>query len=125
MFVRRIFNPLAMQFGVGGAAKLSIAGRRSGQPRSVPVIPFEHNGARYLVSTRGEAEWVRNLRAAGGRASLQRKGSSEEVRAVEVPSAERPPIIEAYRKVAGKTVDAYFGSLPDAADHPTFRLESA
>jgi deazaflavin-dependent oxidoreductase (nitroreductase family) len=122
-FVRRIFNPLAMRFGVGGAASLSIAGRRSGEPRSVPVIPVEVGGARYIVSTRGEAEWVRNLRAAGGRATLTTKGTAEQVQATDVPASERPPVIEAYRKAAGRTVDAYFKALPDSADHPTFRIE--
>lgn len=121
-FVKKIFNPMAMRFGIGGARTLAIAGRKSGAVRTVPVIPVEHGGARYIVSTRGEGDWVRNLRAAGGAAELRGKGASERVQAVEVPAAERPPIIEAYRKVAGKTVDSYFGSLPDPADHPTFRL---
>jgi deazaflavin-dependent oxidoreductase (nitroreductase family) len=125
LFVRKIFNPLAMRFGVGGTSTLSIAGRRSGEPRSVPVIPFEHAGGRYLVATRGEAEWVRNLRAAGGRATLKTKGAAEQISAVEVPAAERAPILASYREKAGKTVDTYFRALPEDADHPTFRIERA
>jgi deazaflavin-dependent oxidoreductase (nitroreductase family) len=125
MFVRRIFNPLAMQFGVGGAARLSVAGRKSGAARSVPVIPVEHAGSRYLVSTRGEAEWVRNLRAAGGHATLKDRAGAREIRTSEVPAAEREPILAAYRQVAGKTVDAYFNSLPEPGDHPVFRIEAS
>jgi deazaflavin-dependent oxidoreductase (nitroreductase family) len=121
-FTRRLFNPLAMRFGIGGAETLSVAGRRTGEQRAVPVIPVDHEGVRYLVSARGETEWVRNLRAAGI-CDLRRKGKSESFRATEVPVEERPPIIAVYRRVAGKTVTAYFNTLPDAADHPVFRIE--
>jgi deazaflavin-dependent oxidoreductase (nitroreductase family) len=121
-FVQKVFNPLAMMTGMSGAATLAIRGRTSGAVRKVPVIPVEVDGAKYIVSTRGESEWVRNLRAAG-EAELTRKGQTERVRATEVPAAERGPIIEAYRKVAGKTVEPYWKSLPDAADHPVFRVE--
>jgi deazaflavin-dependent oxidoreductase (nitroreductase family) len=120
---RRLFNPLAMRFGIGGAETLSVAGRRTGEQHAVPVIPVDHDGARYLVSARGETEWVRNLRAAG-MGEMRRKGKGESFRATEVPVEERPPIIAAYRRVAGKTVTAYFTTLPDPADHPVFRIES-
>lgn len=123
LFVRRVFNPLAMRFGVGGATTLVVAGSRTGKPQRVPVIPAEHAGARYLVSTRGESEWVRNLRAAGGSGELRRRGTAAPFRATEVPAGERPPIIAAYRAVAGKTVDSYFTALPDPGDHPVFRIE--
>jgi len=43
-------------------------GRRSGKPRSSVVTWVEHGGARYIVSLAGESDWVRNVRAAGGRA---------------------------------------------------------
>ena|SRR5712691_8884592 len=121
-FVRRLFNPLAMRFGIGGATTLVVSRRRSQKPQRIPVIPVEHDGARYLVSTRGESEWVRNLRAAGGNAELQRRDSSEAIHATEVPVAERPPIIDAYRKAAGR-VEQYWRTLPDPADHPVFRIE--
>ena len=35
---------------------------------------------------------------------------------------EPSPVLEAYRAKAGTTVDGYFSRLPDAADHPVFRL---
>jgi hypothetical protein len=76
-FQRRVFNPLAMRFGMWGTRTLAVRGRRSGRELRVPVVPVEHGGARYLVSVRGEAEWVRNLRAAGGEAELRGKGGSE------------------------------------------------
>lgn len=122
LFARRIFNPIAMRFGLGGSNTLTIPGRSSGQPQTVPVIPVTLDGVRYIVSTRGESEWVRNLRAAGV-AELSRKGDRQRFRATEIPVAERGPTIAAYRNVAGRTVKGYWTSLPDPADHPTFRLD--
>jgi len=122
LFVRRVFNPLAMRFGIAGSATLVVAGRRTGAPQQLPVIPVEHDGARYIVSTRGESSWTRNLRAAGA-GQLRTHRRLERFRASEVPVAERPPILEAYKAKAGKTVASYFKSLPDAKDHPVFRIE--
>jgi len=45
LFARRVFNPLAKRFGIGGSVELVIA-RRTGEPQSIPVIPVEHDGAR-------------------------------------------------------------------------------
>lgn len=57
-------------------------------------------GERYLVSMLGtDVAWVRNLRAADGRALL-RQGRSERVRLEEIPVDERAPILRAYLKRA-------------------------
>lgn len=118
-FTRRVFNPIAMRLGISGTTALTVPGRRSGRPMRVPVIPVEHDGARYVVSTRGEADWVRNLRASG-RGEL----GSEAVRATELPVDQRPPVIAAYRAKAGRSVAGYWAKLPDPADHPVFRLDA-
>jgi hypothetical protein len=122
VFVRKIFNPLAMRFGIGGSATLSVPRRRSGTTQEIPVIPVDHDGARYVVSTRGESQWVRNARRAGF-VELRERGRAQRFAAVEVPVADRAPIVDAYRAKAGRTVDTYWRRLPDAADHPTFRLD--
>ena len=114
---RRIFNPLAMKLGFWNVETLVVPRRKSGEPQSVPVIPVEHEGARYVVSTRGESDWVKNLRVAGG-GELKRKGQAQKVRVVELPVEERPPVIAAYRAKVGKEVDQYFTKLPESADHP-------
>jgi deazaflavin-dependent oxidoreductase (nitroreductase family) len=121
-FTKNVFNPIAMRFGLSGTYKLTVVGRTSGERREVPVLPIEHDGARYLVSTRGESAWVKNVRAAG-QVELTRKGVSETLGAVEVPVGERQPVLDTYQRIQGKMVAGYFKDLPDPADHPTFRLE--
>lgn len=123
-FVRKIFNPLAMRFGVSGTQALTVTGRISGDPRRVPVTPVEYEGDEYLVSPRGESDWVKNLRAADT-AELSHKGKSRTITATEVPVAERAPILDLYQKQLGRAVASHFSALPDPADHPTFRISAA
>lgn len=53
---------------------LEVRGRRSGKTIRVPVVVAEHNGQHYLVSMLGDnTNWVRNVRAAGGRVVLSRE----------------------------------------------------
>lgn len=121
-FQRRIFNSIALKFGIGGSQTFTVTGRKSGVPKTVPVIPIEFEGQRYVISTRGESEWVRNLRAAGGACELRKGGAIEKLRAVELPVSERAPILADYQAKVGREVKGYFKKLPDAADHPVFRL---
>jgi hypothetical protein len=43
---------------------LTVSGRKSGYPYSVPVILVEEGGKRWLVAPYSEVGWVRNVRAA-------------------------------------------------------------
>ena len=123
-FTSKVFNPLAMKLGIGGSTTLAVRRRSSGTTQQIPVIPVELAGARYIVSTRGESQWVRNARSSGS-IELRKSGRSERFTAVEIPVAERPPVLDAYRAKAGKMVGTYWNQLPDPADHPVFRLEPA
>jgi deazaflavin-dependent oxidoreductase (nitroreductase family) len=121
-FAKNVFNPIAKKFGLSGTNELIVRRRKSGEDQSVPVIPVEYDGSRYVVSTRGESEWVRNVRAAGV-LEVRNKQGSERLTATELPVAERAPIIASYREKAGRTVETYWKKLPDDADHPVFRIE--
>jgi hypothetical protein len=75
---------------------LEVAGRRSGRTVSLPIVVTDVGCERYLVSMLGDdVNWVRNVRAADGDASL-RHGCREEVRLEEVASERRAPILKAY-----------------------------
>ncbi|OBG14819.1 hypothetical protein A5765_10515 [Mycolicibacterium celeriflavum] len=116
-FVRKIFNKFAMATGVGNSQTLTVTKRVSKQPQQIPVVVPEVDGVKYLVSTRGEAEWVKNVRA-----DPHVKLGDVTYVATEVPVDKRGPIIAAYRPLAGNVVEAYWKQLPSDADHPTFAL---
>jgi hypothetical protein len=93
-------------------------------------VVAEFDGERYLVSMLGEdVNWVRNVRAAGGRAALQ-SGRREEIRLDDVPVDQRAPILKAYLQQA-PGARAHFPVGPDApladfekisASFPAFRI---
>jgi hypothetical protein len=73
-----------------------VVGRKSGKMTSFPLAMTVMNGERYLVSMLGEeTNWVRNIKAAGGKARL-RHGISEQVLLQEVVVSQRAPILKAY-----------------------------
>lgn len=79
---------------------LEVVGRHSGRVISFPLAMVLLDGERYLVSMLGkESAWVRNVRAAGGRARL-RHGRTEQVLLQEVPVEKRAPILKAYLRIA-------------------------
>jgi deazaflavin-dependent oxidoreductase (nitroreductase family) len=114
-FAAKIFNKIAMATGMSNTETLTVTKRKSKQPQQVPVIPVEVGGTKYVVSTRGESDWVRNLRA-NPNATI---GSTNYV-AREIPEQDRQAILTAYREKAGRAVEGYFRKLPREADHPVF-----
>ncbi|MGI5519956.1 nitroreductase family deazaflavin-dependent oxidoreductase [Micromonospora sp. CA-259024] len=80
---------------IGPMALLTVAGRRSGRPRTTPVAPVVIAGSRYLVEAYPGSDWVRNARAAG-RGTLTRGRQRQEVDLTEVPSADRGPILREF-----------------------------
>ncbi|MCH7484409.1 MAG: nitroreductase [Chloroflexi bacterium] len=112
--------------------RLEHKGRVSGGVRSTAVNWTELGGQRYLLAPRGETQWVRNVRADGGRAVLRHGGKSETVRLEEIPVEGRAAIIKQYVG-ENKLVKGQFGLDPDdsieqykgiAANHPTFRIHA-
>lgn len=112
---------------------LRVAGRTSGRTRQSVLVVAEEGGREYVVSMLGErSDWVRNVRAAGGRAVL-RHGRSRAVRLTEVPAGERAPVLKAYCRVApgGR---AHVPPAPEApleefakiaGAYPVFRIDPA
>ena len=109
---------------------LEVKGRRTGAVRATVVTSVEHEDVRYLVSPRGESEWVRNVRAAGGEAAIRRRGGRS-VRLEELPAEQRAPILKAYLGKTAAATRQHFGIDPKAETaefeaiagrHPVFRV---
>ena len=118
---------------IGQMTLLTVAGRKSGQPRTAPVVVGEQNGQRWLISVYGQVDWARNLRAAG-KATLTRGRRSEAITAVELSPAEAAPILKQSLAGAPAMIRAYFDVTPDspldafereAPRHPVFLLHGA
>ncbi|MBX3062870.1 MAG: nitroreductase family deazaflavin-dependent oxidoreductase [Anaerolineae bacterium] len=112
---------------------LEVSGRKSGRIISLPVVIAIVDGQRYLVSMLGEnVQWVRNVRAANGRAAL-RSGRLEQIRLEEVAVEQRARILKTYLRLAPGarphipvSKDAPLAEFERiAADYPTFRVVSA
>lgn len=103
---RRFARWWARVFDLGLTPKrwvtLEVTGRRTGRTRRFPLGMADWHGHWYLVPMLGErSAWVRNVRAADGHAVL-RHGRARPCRLVEVPVAERAPILKRYlEKVPG------------------------
>ena len=63
---------------------LTVRGRKSDKPIVTPLAIFVQDQKRYLIATYGVVNWVRNLRAAGGEATLTRRRYSEQIHAIEL-----------------------------------------
>lgn len=136
-FVRlgNIFTTTLLRAGLkpGTMALLTVRGRKSGLPRTTPVSVGERDGRRWLIAAFGEADWVRNLRAAG-EASLKRGRRSEHIFVTELSAQEAAPILR--ESLAGapgfllKNFEANPASSLEAFEreahhHPVFLLQSA
>lgn len=110
--VERIFGRLLTFFVRIGLIRghfyiLEVRGRSSGRTISHPVDPIEFEGHRYLVCARGNSNWVRNARAAGGVVLVQAlRRRRYAVR--ELPPSVRSPILKAYLDRFAGEVQRFF-----------------
>jgi hypothetical protein len=70
--------------GMSTLSVLTVPGRSTGRPRATPVTVVTISGDRYLLEGFPDADWARNVRAAGGLAELSVGGSTEHVHLKEV-----------------------------------------
>jgi deazaflavin-dependent oxidoreductase (nitroreductase family) len=116
----------------GRFVTLEVPGRKSGKTVSFPLAMVWLDGENYLVSMLGqEANWVQNVRAAGGNARLVH-GRSEQVVLEEVEPGRRARILKAYLQIAPGArphipvkKDAPLAEFEAvAAEVPVFRVET-
>jgi deazaflavin-dependent oxidoreductase (nitroreductase family) len=135
--VTRSFLRLGIPMGPVGL--LTVKGRVTGKSRRSPVGLFKHEGRKYLFSTFGEVNWVRNLRAAG-QATVRRGFHKAEIFPVELTPEEAAPILKGSiapflkNRFAEMILGPHFKVEPDAPlsdfvrearRHPVFELREA
>src|SRR6266404_273879 len=122
---KHVFNPLVslltnLGVSVRGSRILVVRGRKSGQIRTTPMNPLEIGGKRYLVTPRGETEWVRNLRAArGGELRLGRH--REPIGVEELPDDLKPPILREYLRRWKMETGKFFEGVTAESPEPELR----
>jgi deazaflavin-dependent oxidoreductase (nitroreductase family) len=111
---------------------LTTRGRKTGLPRTNPVVPVEHDGRRWLVAPYGPVSWVYNARATG-QVRLTRRRDSRDYIIREVTADEAGPVLKRYVRIAWST-RPYFRATKDSAveafaaeagRHPVFELTPA
>lgn len=123
------FVGVLARVGVGPIQLLTTRRPGTGRPHTVPVVPVDHDGRRWLVAPYGAVGWVRDVRARSG-VSLRYGRARHEYDTREASADEAGPVLKRYVAVATKT-RAQFAAHPDApaeefaaeADrHPVFEL---
>jgi deazaflavin-dependent oxidoreductase (nitroreductase family) len=135
VFNRAVMGATALGLSVAGSRTLEVRGRKSGLVRRNPVNLLKFEGSEYLVAPRGETEWVRNLRAAGGELDLLLGARRHHRRAEELPDDEKVPVLRAYLRRWKAEMGIFFEGIgPDSSNealrsiaprHPVFRLAPA
>lgn len=108
---------------------LTVRGRKSGKPRTVPLALLGHNGKRYIACA-GTGDWVLNLRAAG-EATLTRERHSEIVNTRELSNEEAAFVLREevkhgypFANKLGVTVNSSLEEFEHAVvGHPFFELK--
>lgn len=115
---------------MGTTSLLTVRGRKSGQPHTVPVVLVEQDGQRWLVAPYGVVQWVRNIRVART-ATLTRGRRSETISVTELPAQEAAPVLKQYLSHVSGGVRSYFDARKDspveafeheASRHPVFQI---
>jgi deazaflavin-dependent oxidoreductase (nitroreductase family) len=134
-WLARLINGASARLAAAGLGParlvmLEVTGRRTGKTISFPVVVADYQSERYLVSMLGQgSNWVRNVRAADGRAVL-RHGHREVIQLEEVDAGQRAAILRRYLECA-PGARSHFpvgrgASLPEferiAARYPVFHV---
>jgi len=138
-FKKHVFNRVVatmtrLGISVWGSRVLRVRGSTSGEWRTTPVNVLTVDGQRYLVAPRGETQWVKNIRKAGG-GELQLGRKTEPITVVELSDDQKPDLLRAYLKRWKAEVGVFFGGVSAtspvedvrriAPDHPVFRIDQA
>jgi hypothetical protein len=105
-----------MGISLAGTRALRVRGRKTGKQRGVVINLLTVDGVDYLVSPRGNTQWVRNVRAAGI-VELGPLWRREHARITEVNDAAKPELLRRYLARWYWQVKGYVAGLtPDSSD---------
>jgi deazaflavin-dependent oxidoreductase (nitroreductase family) len=104
---------LAAGVPMGPNGLITVAGRKTGLPRTTPVTVIPAADRQYVLGVYGEVDWVRNLRTAG-RARITLRGRSQAVHARELNPEEA---VAFFRDVFAPLVRRYGGIAPWIVKH--------
>lgn len=136
-FTKHVFNKAVagitrLGLSVWGSRVLEVKGRKTGEARRTPVNLLTFGDKTYLVAPRGQAQWVRNVRAADGRLDLVLGRRRTHYLATELADEEKVPVLRAYLGRWKAEVGVFFeGVGPKSTDeevaaiapkHPVFAI---
>ncbi|KAA0094183.1 DUF385 domain-containing protein [Mycolicibacterium sp. P1-18] len=101
---------------IAGTRALRVRGRTTGKLRGVVVNLMTVDGRDYVVSPRGNTQWVRNARAAG-EIEMGPRWRSRTVRVDEIADEAKPDLLRRYLDRWFWEVKGHVGGLtPDSTD---------
>jgi hypothetical protein len=101
---------------IAGTVAIRVRGRKTGKRRGVVVNLLTVDGRGYLVSPRGNTQWVRNARAAGS-IEMGPRWRSREVCISEVADEDKPELLKRYLDRWFWEVKGHVGGLtPESSD---------
>ncbi|OBI43355.1 hypothetical protein A5707_05125 [Mycobacterium kyorinense] len=105
---------------IAGTRALRVRGRKSGKPRSVVVNVLTVDAVDYLVSPRGNTQWVRNVRAAGA-VDVGPRWHRRHARATELADADKPELLRRYLDRWYWEVKGHMAGLTPESDEQQLR----
>ena len=123
------FVSVLARAGVGPIHLLTTRGSKTGRQHTIPVVPVDHDGRRWLVAPYGAVTWVHNVRA-DDRVSLRYRRTTRAYTTREVAPEEAGPVLKRYLAIATKTRARFAATqgspveefIAEADRHPVFEL---
>lgn len=120
---------LFARVGIGPIHLLTTRDRKTGMPHTIPVVPIELDGRRWLVAPYGTVSWVRNARK-DGRVHMRYGRATSDYTVREVDAGEAGAVLKRYVRVATKTRALFRATedspvedfIAEADRHPVFEL---
>jgi deazaflavin-dependent oxidoreductase (nitroreductase family) len=122
-FTQTVFNRIVRWLtrrglSVWGSRELRVMGRKSGEWRTTPVNLLTYEGDEYLVAPRGQTQWVKNIRVAGG-GELRVGRKVQPFTIEELPDDRKPELLRAYLHRWKMEVGTFFDGVDANASDET------